>query len=90
MKKYMRLLSVLWGLVGIGMLFLSVILGLGIVVTIISMVMVTVGIVGALVSNTIEETSDITSWSTRPDDGVKKPTSDKGQLPLGGYTSVWA
>jgi len=86
----MGLLSVLWELVGIGMLFLSVILGLGIVVTIISMVMVTVGIVGALVSNAIEETSDITSWSTRPDDGVKKPTSDKGQLPLGGYTSVWA
>ena len=81
----MGLLSALLGVGGIGMLLLSGTLGLGIV-TMIGLVMVTVGIVGGLVSTAIEENRDSTSWTTRPDDGLQKPTMDKGQLPLGGYT----
>jgi hypothetical protein len=68
------------------MLFLSGTLGLGIV-TMIGIVMVIVGIVGGLVSTAIEEDRDSTSWDARSDDGLQKPTMDKGQLPLGGYTS---
>jgi hypothetical protein len=85
MKKHIGLLSVLLGVGGIGMLLLSSVLGSSIV-AIVGMVMLPIGIVGGLVSNAIEETNDATSWSTRSDDGLQKPTTDKGQLPLGGYT----
>jgi hypothetical protein len=85
MKRNMGLLSVLLGVGGMGMLLLSGTLGLGIV-TMIGIVMVMVGIVGGLVSTAIEEDRDSTSWATRSDDGLQKPTMDKEQLlPLGGY-----
>ena len=83
MKKYLGVLSIFLGIGGIGMLFLAGMLKLNIIVTI-GFVMIIVGIAGALVSNAIEESHDITSWNTK---GLQKPTADKGQLPLGGYTS---
>lgn len=86
MKKHMGLLSALLVVVGFGMLFLSGILGARIG-TMIGMVLLIIGIVGALVSNAIAKDRDTTSWSTRSEDGLQKPTTDKGQLPLGGYTS---
>jgi hypothetical protein len=86
MKRKIGLLSVLLGIVGFGMLFLSGALGLGFV-TIIGLVMIAAGIAGGLMSAAIEEGRDSTSWTTKPDEESKMPTKDKGQLPLGGYTS---
>lgn len=83
MKKRLGLLSILLGVVGIGMVLLSVAFGLGIVMPI-GIVIALLSIVGGLVSAAIEEDKDVTSWSTRPDDGLQNPTKDKGQFHLAG------
>ncbi len=85
MKKVLGPLSILLAVCGIGLLFLSGALHLS-VLTISGLVLVVLGIIGGLASNAIENTTDITLWSTRPEEGLQKPTTDKGQLPLGGYT----
>ncbi|HEY4387192.1 MAG TPA: hypothetical protein VGN34_22275 [Ktedonobacteraceae bacterium] len=85
MKRNIGLLSVLLGIGGFVVLILSITFSLGIV-TIIGVGMAIVGMVGSFVSAVIEEDKDITSWSVRPVDGLKKPTMDKEQLPIGGYT----
>ena len=85
MKKNLGLLSILVGVSGIGMLFLSGALNLG-VLTVIGLIMVALGIISGFVSTAIESTTDITVWTTRPEEGLQNPNADKGQLPLGGYT----
>ena len=66
------------------MLFLSSALNLG-VLTIIGLIIVALSIISGFVSSAIESTTDITVWTTRPEEGLQKPNADKGQLPLGGY-----
>jgi hypothetical protein len=85
MKRNMRLASALLGVGGVGMLFLSGALGLGIV-TVIGMVMVIVSIVSGLVSTAIEEKRDALLLRSSSDDGLQQPTMDKSQLPPGAYT----
>ncbi|GAC1353771.1 MAG: hypothetical protein NVSMB38_30120 [Ktedonobacteraceae bacterium] len=79
-------MSILVGVSGVAMLLLSGSLHLG-VLTIIGLIMVALGVIGGFVSSAIESANDTTAWGMRPEDGLQKPTADKGQLPLGGYTS---
>jgi len=69
------------------MLLLALIFHLG-QLAVIGTVMILGGIVAGLASSLREGTTDTTSWSNRSEDGLGKPTRDKGNshlaaIPLG-------
>src|SRR5229473_2351971 len=77
----------LLGLSELGMLLLALIFHLG-QLAVIGTVMILGGIVAGLASSLREGTTDTTSWSNRSEDGLGKPTRDKGNshlaaIPLG-------
>ncbi len=84
MKKVFGFPLILIGVLGVGVLLLSGALHMSIL-TIIGLVLVALGVIGGIVSNAIERPTDKPLWYTRPEEGLRKPLADKGQLPLGGY-----
>jgi len=86
MRKSAGLLSILLAICGLGLLFLGGALSFSIL-SMIGLGILIVGIIGALVSNAIERSNDMTLWSYQPTGGLPNPTVDEEQFPLGEYTT---
>jgi hypothetical protein len=87
MRKHIGLLFVILGVSGVISLVLGFAIGIGLL-DVIGIVLLFLSALAGLISNALStDDHDPGSWTYMPEEGLKPPTKDKSQLPLGGYTS---
>jgi hypothetical protein len=87
MRKHIGLLFIILGAGGVVSILLGFAIGIGIL-NVIGIVLLLLSALAGLISNALStDDQDPGSWTYMPEEGLKLPTKDKAQLPLGGYTS---
>lgn len=86
MRKLIGLLFVLTGAGGLALFLLGFTIGIGILNVIGFALLFLCALFGLISNALITNDHDLNSWTYKPEEGLKPPTKDKSQLPLGGYT----